>query len=82
MAVYRSGVTLLLTESKNEIQQCFEENHGVTAEAELREPLDQAMEASHLIQHMIVQANRSTSGSFGNSTTIPFCVCGVVKCDK
>ncbi|KAJ1696476.1 hypothetical protein LUZ63_004988 [Rhynchospora breviuscula] len=74
MAAYRAllratrrtfaGDTLMLTESKKEIRRRFEENRGVTAEAELRELLDQAKEASHFIQHMILQAKRSPSGSF------------------
>ncbi|KAJ4756521.1 Complex 1 family protein [Rhynchospora pubera] len=74
MAAYRAllratrrtfaGDTLMLAESKKEIRRHFEEKRGVTAEAELRELLDQAKEASHFIQHMILQAKRSPSGSF------------------
>ncbi|KAF3340658.1 mitochondrial zinc maintenance protein 1 [Carex littledalei] len=74
MAAYRAllrvtrrtfaGDKLMLSESKNEIRRQFEENRQVTAEAEVRQLLDQAKEASHFIQHMIVQAKRSPSGSF------------------
>jgi complex III assembly factor LYRM7 len=60
-----AGGKLMLLVSKNEVRRQFEENCQVTAEVELRQLLDQAKEASHFIQHMIVQAKRFPSGSFG-----------------
>ncbi|XP_008789862.1 mitochondrial zinc maintenance protein 1, mitochondrial-like [Phoenix dactylifera] len=60
-----AGDTLMLSESAVEIRRKFEENRGVTAEAEVGRLLDEAREASHFITHMIVQAKRSsTTGSF------------------
>jgi complex III assembly factor LYRM7 len=75
MAAYRTllratrrtfaGDQLMLSESRKEIRRRFEENRQVASEGEVRQLVDQAKEASHFIQHMIVQAKRTPSGSFG-----------------
>ncbi|XP_010921673.1 mitochondrial zinc maintenance protein 1, mitochondrial-like [Elaeis guineensis] len=60
-----AGDTLMLSESAAEIRRRFEENRGVTAEAEVKRLLDEARQASHFITHMIVQAKRSsTTGGY------------------
>ncbi|XP_008784742.2 mitochondrial zinc maintenance protein 1, mitochondrial-like [Phoenix dactylifera] len=60
-----AGDTLMLSESAVEIRRRFEENRGVTAEAEVKRLLDEARQASHFITHMIVQAKHSsTTGGY------------------
>ena len=66
-----AGDKLMLQESAVEIRRRFEDNRGLApASDEAARALADAREAAHFITHMIVQATRAPSGSFG---TIRYC---------
>lgn len=78
LAVYRAvlraarrtfaGDRLMLAESAVEIRRRFEEHRGLApGSGEAARALSDAREAAHFITHMIVQAQRAPSGSFGTS---------------
>ncbi|CAH9105881.1 unnamed protein product [Cuscuta europaea] len=59
-----TGDTLMLRESAAEVRKKFEENRHVKSEEEVKRLLEDAREASTFISTMIVQAQRTDSGSF------------------
>ena len=66
-----AGDKLMLQESAVEIRRRFEDHRGLAPGSdEAARALADAREAAHFITHMIVQATRAPSGSFG---TIRFC---------
>ena len=66
-----SGDQLMLTESAVEIRRRFEDHRGLAPGSEdAVRALSEAREAADFIANMIVQAKRSPSGSFGNTTII------------
>ena len=77
LAAYRAarrtfaGDKLMLQESAVEIRRRFEDHRGLAPGSdEAARALADAREAAHFITHMIVQATRAPSGSFG---TIRYC---------
>ncbi|EEE63435.1 hypothetical protein OsJ_18248 [Oryza sativa Japonica Group] len=61
-----AGDRLMLAESAVEIRRRFEEHRGLApGSGEAARALSDAREAAHFITHMIVQAQRAPSGSFG-----------------
>lgn len=66
-----AGDQLMLKESAVEIRRRFEDHRGLAPGSdEAARALADAREAAHFITHMIVQATRAPSGSFG---TIRYC---------
>ncbi|XP_024315738.1 mitochondrial zinc maintenance protein 1, mitochondrial isoform X2 [Brachypodium distachyon] len=60
-----SGDQLMLTESAVEIRRRFEDHRGLAPGSDdAARALSEAREAAHFITNMIVQAQRSPSGSF------------------
>ena len=66
-----AGDTVMLKGSAAEVRQKFEENRGVTSEAEIQRLLGEAREASSFISTMIVQAKLNSRGGYGNFTFDP-----------
>jgi complex III assembly factor LYRM7 len=63
-----AGDSLMLQESAVEIRRRFEDNRGLAPGSdEATRALADAREAAHFITHMIVQAQRAPSGSFGTN---------------
>ena len=61
-----AGDQLMLKESAVEIRRRFEDHRGLAPGSdEAARALADAREAAHFITHMIVQATRAPSGSFG-----------------
>lgn len=60
-----AGDMAMLQGSAVEVRQKFEENRGVTSEAEIQRLLDQAREASSFISTMIIQAKLNSRGGYG-----------------
>ncbi|GJN14168.1 hypothetical protein PR202_gb00957 [Eleusine coracana subsp. coracana] len=62
----------MLHESAVEIRRRFEDNRGLAPGSdEAGRALADAREAAHFITHMIVQAQRAPSGSFGMIRVAP-----------
>ncbi|KAL6208421.1 hypothetical protein ACLB2K_019370 [Fragaria x ananassa] len=59
-----AGDTVMLKGSAAEVRQKFEENRGVTSEAEIERLLGEAREASSFISTMIVQAKLNSRGGY------------------
>ncbi|KAL6205933.1 PREDICTED: mitochondrial zinc maintenance protein 1, mitochondrial-like isoform 2 [Fragaria vesca subsp. vesca] len=59
-----AGDTVMLKGSAAEVRQKFEENRGVTSEAEIQRLLGEAREASSFISTMIVQAKLNSRGGY------------------
>ena len=55
----------MLKGSAAEVRQKFEENRGVTSEAEIQRLLEDAREASSFISTMIIQAKLNSRGGYG-----------------
>lgn len=66
-----AGDSFMLTQSAAEIRCKFEENRHVTSKEEVQRHLEEAREASHFINNMIVQAKLNNRGGYGNSYFLP-----------
>ncbi|XP_077239908.1 mitochondrial zinc maintenance protein 1, mitochondrial-like [Tasmannia lanceolata] len=60
-----AGDNLMVTGSASEIRRKFEENRNISPDTtDIQKLIDEALEASHFISTMIVQAKLSPSGGY------------------
>ncbi|KAE8660610.1 PETER PAN-like protein isoform 1 [Hibiscus syriacus] len=59
-----AGDTMMLNASAIEVRQKFDANRNVTSEPEIQRLLEEALEASHFISTMIVQAKLNERGGY------------------